>query len=72
MVKLVKIYYNIFKDLYNNFSDYFMKNNESSAPLCNIFKSQQFENFSRKFLLKKSPTYWRIRYFMKSGEKILI
>lgn len=61
--------YNVFKDLYNNFSDYFMKNNRVQHPYVIFLKVNSFENFSENFLLKKISNLLEIEYFMKSGEK---
>lgn len=62
--------YNVFKDLYEDFSDLFIgKNFRQQHPYVIYLKLTSFPIFSEDFLEKKLKTLLDIEYFAKSGEK---
>ena len=62
--------YNVFKDLYEDFSDLFIgKNFRPQHPYVIYLKLTSFPIFSEDFLEKKLKTLLDIEYFAKSGEK---
>ena len=62
--------YNVFKDLYEDFSDLFIgKNFRPQHPYVIYLKLTSFPIFSVDFLEKKLKTLLDIEYFAKSGEK---
>ena len=61
---------NVFKDLYEDFSDLFIgKNFRPQHPYVIYLKLTSFPIFSEDFLEKKLKTLLDIEYFAKSGEK---
>lgn len=64
------INYNVFKELYNDFSDLFIgKNFRTQHPYTIFLKLNSFENFSEEFLEKKLKELLEIEYKVKSGER---
>ena len=62
--------YNVFKELYNDFSDLFIgKNFRTQHPYTIFLKLNSFENFSEEFLEKKLKELLEIEYRVKSGER---
>jgi len=62
--------YNVFKELYNDFSDLFIgKNFKAQHPYTIFLKLNSFENFSEEFLEKKLKELLEIEYRIKSGER---
>ncbi len=64
------INYNVFKELYNDFSDLFIgKNFRTQHPYTIFLKLNSFENFSEEFLEKKLKELLEIEYKVKNGER---
>ena len=64
------INYNVFKELYNDFSDLFIgKNFKAQHPYTIFLKLNSFKNFSEEFLEKKLKELLEIEYKVKSGER---
>ena len=64
------INYNVFKELYNDFSDLFIgKNFKAQHPYTIFLKLNSFEYFSEDFLEKKLKELLDIEYKVKSGER---
>ena len=62
--------YNVFKELYNDFSDLFIgKNFKPQHPYTIFLKLNSSENFSEEFLEKKLKELLEIEYKVKSGER---
>ena len=62
--------YNIFKDLYNDFSDLFIgKNFKPQHPYTIFLKLNNLTNFSEEFLEKELKELLEIEYKVKSGER---
>ena len=62
--------YNVFKELYNDFSDLFIgKNFKAQHPYTIFLKLNSSENFSEEFLEKKLKELLEIEYKVKSGER---
>lgn len=64
------INYNLFKELYSNFSDLFLSNNfKSQHPYTIFLKLNNLKNFSEEFLEKKLRELLNVEYKVKSGER---
>ena len=62
--------YNVFKELYNDFSDLFIgKNFKAQHPYTIFLKLNNFQDFSEEFLEKKLKELLEIEYKVKSGER---
>lgn len=62
--------YNVFKDMYNDFSDLFLARNfRPQHPYVIYLKLTNFPNFSEEFLEKKLKKLLDIEFMAKSGER---